>query len=178
MNTILLQRYEELKNCVLIAAGIKNLTPADCKSISQQIDYKTKKNISETTIKRIYGFAFAKYKPSLFTLDTMAKFCDYDGWENFCEKQADKGISNRNKDFSWKLLKQSAEKITGFTLQALKNKSGIPFIQTIPREAVEHHFDDFLQSGYTGTLLVAPAGYGKTIGLCHWIENKMNDDAI
>lgn len=165
--------FEELKNCVLAAAEIKSITPADCKLIAFLINNKTKQNISETTLKRIYGFAYSKFRPSLFTIDVLAKFCDYDGWENFCERQGTPFDNIPEKDLNWQLLKQNANKITGFTLQALKNKSGIPYNQTIKREFIDYHFIEFLKSGRTGTVLSAPAGYGKTIALCHWIDEKI-----
>ena len=83
MIPILPNHLEELKSCVLIAAGIANPVPADCKSISALINKKTRQYVSETTLKRIYGFAYSKFKPSLFTVNTMAQFCDFTDWKDF-----------------------------------------------------------------------------------------------
>ncbi|AMR30624.1 hypothetical protein A0256_03890 [Mucilaginibacter sp. PAMC 26640] len=45
----------------------------------------TKLGISETTLKRLYGFAESKFNPSLFTLNALAVFCGYIGWDAFCQ---------------------------------------------------------------------------------------------
>ncbi|MDB5030598.1 MAG: hypothetical protein JWP71_1319 [Mucilaginibacter sp.] len=177
MNTISLHQYEQLKKRILVTAGISHVLPADCKVLSHRVSKKTGNRISETTFKRIYGFAHSKFTPSLFTLDILAKYCDHKGWKDFCEKEDNSLIKNQNENLNWQLLQQTAHKITAFTLQALKNKSGIPYNQTIKRDFIDFHFDEFLNSGCTGTLLTAPAGYGKTIALCHWIEEKMAADA-
>src|ERR1700743_3117068 len=79
--------FELLKSEVIKAAGITSITPADCKMLSYVITKKTEQRISETTLKRIYGFAFSKFKPSLFTIDVLARFCDYAGWNDFCQHQ-------------------------------------------------------------------------------------------
>ncbi|WP_374950425.1 hypothetical protein [Mucilaginibacter sp.] len=130
--------------------------------------------MSETTLKRVFGFAYSKFNPSVFTIDVMAKYCGYKGWDHFCESQnnvqpAYKAPKNNN----WETLKQNANKITTFTLQALKNKSGIPYNQTIKRDFIDDHFDAFLLSDCAATVFCAPSGYGKTVGLCHWIEERL-----
>lgn len=177
MNKISLPKYEELKKLMLINSGIVHMLPSDCKTLSDKIFKKNGNRISETTFKRIYGFAFSKYSPSLFTLDVLSRYCGYKSWAAFCEKQ-DKDETTPAKELSWQTLKQNADKITGFALQALKNKSGIPYNQTIEREFIDHHFDEFLASNLTGTILCAPSGYGKTIALCQWVEKKAAIDAL
>jgi hypothetical protein len=179
MSKVSLPKYEELKKILLINAGITNMLPAECKALSDRVYKKSGNRISETTFKRIFGFAYSKYSPSLFTLNVLAKYCNYKSWEDFSQKQEKKLINtNNNKDLNWQLLQQNANKITEFTLQALKNKSGIPYNQTIDREFIDYHFDEFLGSGCTGTIFAAPAGYGKTIALCQWIEKKIAIDDL
>lgn len=178
MGKISLPKYEELKKLLLINAGITNILPSECHVLSEKVYKKNGNRISETTFKRIYGFAYAKYSPSLFTLNVLARFCNYKSWDDFCEKQDQKAVSGSAKELNWRLIQQSANKITGFTLQALKNKSGIPYNQTIDREFIDYHFDEFIASERTGAILAAPAGYGKTIALCQWIEKKLAVDAL
>lgn len=177
MSPYLSNHLEELKNCVLIAAGVKNPIPADCKLISILINKKTRQNISETTLKRIYGFAFSKFRPSLFTMNAMAQFCDYADWDDFY-KQRFKAlkVNNDGQIPGWSHLRQKANTVTGFTLQALKNKSGVPFSKTIKRDFIDYHISEFLNSGSTATVISAPAGCGKTIALCHWVEEKITAD--
>jgi hypothetical protein len=182
--------FENLKKQILKTSGFTNLIPANCRTISTLIEVKTRQKISETTLKRVFGFAFSKFQPSLFTLDVMARFCDYRSWSDFCENQeelstrstyAETPVANVAKN----TLGQNAGKITQFTLQALKNKSGVPYYQTIKRKFIDDHFDLFLNGPYNATILAAPTGYGKTIALCHWIEERLienteknNDDNV
>ncbi len=174
MNTFTNQCLELLKDQVLSTAGFKTISPADCKVISFLIKSKTRQTISETTLKRIYGFALSKFKPSLFTLDSLSKFCDYNGWADFCDKQKNPTENTGGEEPDWLKLHQNANKITNFTLQALKNKSGIPYDQTIKRDFIDEHFNNFFNSEHTAAIFAAPAGYGKTIAMCHWIDAKIS----
>ncbi len=162
-----------LKKCVLKAAGFTHLTSADCRTLSSLITGKTKQRISETTLKRIYGFALSSFKPSLFTVDVLSAFCGYIGWADFCDKHDPLNSSAHDADINWCAIKQNADKITAFTITALKNRSGIPYHQTIKRQFIDQHFEKYLSSGCVGTVFCAPSGYGKTIALCHWVEEKM-----
>ncbi|MDB5117244.1 MAG: hypothetical protein JWQ79_2736 [Mucilaginibacter sp.] len=172
MDTVLLHYFEALKQNLLVKAGITNILPSECKALSDSIFKKTNKRISETTLKRVYGFAYSKFNPSLFTIDAMAQFCDYLGWTDFCEKQE---IIPPNKPVKvcWNTIKQNAHKVTHYTLQALKNRSGIPYNYTIKRKFVDDQFNAFIQNNYTATAFIAPSGYGKTLALCHWIDEQL-----
>ncbi|MFD0793489.1 hypothetical protein ACFQZX_07655 [Mucilaginibacter litoreus] len=180
MLSFLPQYYDLLKKEVLTKSGIQNITPADCKLIAADIFNKTKHSISETTLKRMYGFAYSKFKPSLFTIDVMARYCNYQGWEDFCLKKDSLISGTAQKQTNWDALKINARKITNFTLQVLRNKSGIPYAQTIKRNFIDLHLNDFLNSDCIATLISAPAGYGKTVALCHWVEERqaLNSQAI
>ncbi|WP_184544603.1 hypothetical protein [Mucilaginibacter sp. FT3.2] len=170
--------FEILKSEMLEHSDIKSITPGDCKALSAFIFKHTRLTVSETTLKRVYGFAFSKFKPSLFTIEVMAKYCGYVGWDDFCAKRESQATKATNADVDWKTLSQNAAKITSFTLQALKNRSGIPFNQTVKRKFIDDHLEEFLNGDYTGTVITAPSGYGKTVALCHWIDEKiaLNDN--
>jgi hypothetical protein len=182
--------FENLKKQILKISGFTNLIPANCKTISTLIEVKTRQKISETTLKRVFGFAFSKFQPSLFTLDVMSRFCDYRSWNDFCENQEELATKSTFVEMpvaatAKNTLSHNAGKITQFTLQALKNKSGIPYYQTIKRKFIDDHFDLFLNGPYNATIFAAPGGYGKTLALCHWIEERLalktdkeNDDNI
>ncbi|HEY8930319.1 MAG TPA: hypothetical protein VIM55_14060 [Mucilaginibacter sp.] len=163
---------EVLKREVMAAAGITSMTPGECRALSVEIVRATSQRISETTLKRIYGFAISKFKPSLFTIDVLSKYCGYNGWAGFCAKQQDDMVLPEG-DVDWNTLQQNAGKISQFTLQALKNRSGVPYAKSIRRAFADAHFDKFIKSGCQGAVLTAPAGYGKTIALCHWVEEKI-----
>ncbi|RYE37039.1 MAG: hypothetical protein EOP42_01160 [Sphingobacteriaceae bacterium] len=164
-----------LKECVLAKAGIKQLIPSECQKLSTLIFTSTKKTVSETTLKRIYGFAVSKFKPSPFTLQALAEYCGYDGWEAFClqEEVTENLFAEKN---TWQNMYKRANRTTQFTLQSLKKRSGIPYNLTIKRKFMEEHFNAFLQTEKTATLFTAQAGYGKTIGLCHLVEDLISEN--
>lgn len=173
MRLFLQTNLDSLKKLVLANTGFDSVSPSDCKTLSVQIFRKTGQQLSETTLKRIYGFAYSKFQPSLFTLDAMARFSGFKDWSDFCEKNVTHKPEIVQTDVSWEALKQNAIRTSGFTLQVLKNRSGIPYRFSINRKCIDHHFEDFLSSELPATIIAAPAGYGKTIGLCHWVENKL-----
>jgi PAS domain S-box-containing protein len=72
-----------LKNAVMGTAGLTSITPANCKLLATLIKKQTKLAISETTLKRFYGFTATKVKPSYYTLDALAKFCGHGGWRDW-----------------------------------------------------------------------------------------------
>jgi len=80
---------ETLKTMTLAVAGVNNISPGVCRTISYVVEKKTNLRISETTVKRLYGFAESKFNPSLFTLNTLATFCGYEGWNAFIQTQPD-----------------------------------------------------------------------------------------
>jgi len=159
-------RLNELKSLILSKCGIKFITPADCKRISIEISKHLNKNVSETTIKRLFGFAVVKHKFSTFTLTTLAEYVDMATDEvvriaPVLEEKAD----------DWKTLKEKADKITNYTLKTIRNRSGIPYDMTISRKFAEHDFDEFFESDHIFTSFISQPGYGKTILLSHLTED-------
>ncbi|MBK0380472.1 hypothetical protein [Mucilaginibacter segetis] len=174
--TILSPKYfDSLKETVLNISGFKTITPCDCKVISLKIFEKTKNSLSETTLKRVYGFAYTKFNPSVFTIDVMAKYCGYEGWDDFCTSQQSAAVKTPETNTNWDIVKLNATKITNLTLQALKNKTGIPYSLTIKRNFIDTHLDEFSNNNYTATVISAPTGYGKTVAICHWIEERLQN---
>lgn len=172
MTPFIIQHFENLKRHVLSVAELKNISPSDCKVLSLLIFRKTNQQVSETTLKRVYGFAYSKFKPSSFTLDALAMYCGYEGWADFYDNTS-LPVNRQSDNLGWDSIKHNAEKTTNFTLQALKNKSVIPYSQTIKRRFIDDHFEAFAKSDCVATIITAPAGTGKTIALCHWIEEKL-----
>ncbi|WP_158798322.1 hypothetical protein [Pedobacter sp. L105] len=158
-------RLNELKSLILSKCGIRFITPADCKRISIEISRHLNKNVSETTIKRLFGFAVVKHKFSTFTLTTLAEYVDFAGIGPEDSADTDELADE------WEILKEKADKITHFTLKTIRNRSGIPYEMTIGRKFAEHDFDDFYNGDYIFTSLVSQPGYGKTILLSHLTEN-------
>jgi hypothetical protein len=167
---MLSHHFQLLKKLVLTVSNLSHVAPSDCKKLSELIFQKTKLKLSETTLKRVYGFANSEFKPSQFTIDTLLQYCGYHTWTSFLKDHDQKNESD--KGLNWLTLTDQADRITGFTLRALKGRSGIPYVKTVSRSFINDHLDDFAASGCVATALVAPAGYGKTIALLHWIEEK------
>jgi hypothetical protein len=159
-------RLNELKRLILLKLGIRFITPADCKRISIEISKHLNKNVSETTIKRLFGFALVKHKFSAFTLSTLAEYVDMAS-----TVPALPVVTGEESAEEWKVLKDKVDKITNFTLKTIRNRSGIPYEMTISRKFAEHEFDEFYNGNYIFTAFVSQPGYGKTILLSHLTEN-------
>lgn len=159
------QRLDELKTLILEKSGIRFITPADCKRISIEISKHLNKNVSETTIKRLFGFAVVKHKFSTFTLMTLAEYVDIAAIQ-----PQEIAPVNEQPLSDWDTLKERADRITHYTLKTIRNRSGIPYEMTIRRKFAEHDFDEFYKGNYIFTSLISQPGYGKTILLSHLAE--------
>ncbi|ACU05938.1 hypothetical protein [Pedobacter heparinus] len=163
----------ELKGLILIKTGIRTITPADCKRISIEISKTLNKNVSETTIKRLFGFAVVKHNFSKFTLTTLSEYVSGENLENW---PASININADNTPLNWSAIKNKAAKVTDFTLKGIKNRSGMPYQMTISRKFAEHDFDDFFKSSNSFTAFISQPGYGKTILLSHLAEKFFNEE--
>lgn len=159
------QQLNELKSLVLSKCGIRYITPADCRRISIEISKQVNKNVSETTIKRLFGFAVVKHKFSNFTLSTLADFVDMEQIDQLIITEAEKSA------LDYKSLKENADKITQFTLKTIKNRAGIPYQYTIKRKFAELDLETFYESDAIFSALISQPGYGKTILLSHLTES-------
>ncbi|MES2828620.1 MAG: hypothetical protein V4687_10705 [Bacteroidota bacterium] len=160
----------ELRNSVLSKAGIKNITPSDCREISTEIHKKLNKTVSETTIKRLFGFAVVKHKFSKFTLNTLAEYAhtqDIMLLSGLSDLKLEQPVTH------WDEIREHAARITEYTIKSVKNRSGIPYEMTVSRKFAEHDFEDFLRSQAIFMVFISHPGYGKTILLNHLAENLL-----
>lgn len=163
----------ELKGLILIKTGIRTITPADCKRISIEISRTLNKNVSETTIKRLFGFAVVKHNFSKFTITTLSEYVsgeNSDSWPSATNV-------NNNIPASWEDVRNKVAKITDFTIKGIKNRSGMPYEMTISRKFAEHDFDEFFKSDHSFTAFISQPGYGKTILLSHITEKFFNKES-
>ncbi|MFC3559454.1 hypothetical protein [Pedobacter jamesrossensis] len=114
----------QLRKFVLIKSGLRNIDPAHCKTISELIFKETKNYVSETTVKRFFGFAQTIHKFSLFTLNSLSQYIGFTDWESFCK---DKENEASDVNDIWQDLKLKCQAITEVSLIAKKNSSGVPF---------------------------------------------------
>jgi hypothetical protein len=158
---------KELKSLILLKAGIRSMTPADCKTISIEISKTLNKNVSETTIKRLFGFAMVRHKFSRFTLTTLSEYVNNQTLISAIEQTENQ---TDLKGLNWKDTEEIARRITDFTIKSIKNRSGIPYEMTVNRKFSEHDFDDFYNSDHSFMAFISQPGYGKTIVLAHLAE--------
>ncbi|RZK41932.1 MAG: NACHT domain-containing protein [Pedobacter sp.] len=154
-----------LKQLILIKTGLKLISPSDCKAISSAIQKELNKSISETTLKRLFGFASSNTRFSKFTINTLSEFAsppselgDFVATTNAIDKIA-----------------TNARQITKIMLQNVKCRCSVPYELTIPRKFAEHDFNYFRNSNHSFTAFIAQPGYGKTMLLAHLIEKIITD---
>ncbi|WP_029275910.1 hypothetical protein [Pedobacter borealis] len=157
----------ELRKFVLIKSGLRNIDPSHCKTISEYVFQETKNYVSETTIKRFFGFANTLHKFSLFTLNSLSQYIGYNDWDSFCKDKENQATSIQN---IWQDLKLKTHAITEISLIANKNNSGVPFNATANRSFFYPDFDYFLKNNYQFTTISAQPSQGKSILLAHMIE--------
>ncbi|SDF17455.1 NACHT domain-containing protein [Chitinophaga filiformis] len=160
-----------LQNEVSRKFGADTITPSDCKRLSDLIRDETTKAVSETTLKRVFGFATTKHSFSRYTLNTLAQYCNYRDWDDFQAQHYVQTDGNELNDSKWLDLKNKAVTISHYTITTLKNRSGVPFALTVPRPSCFAHIERFLESDYAATALIAPSGWGKSVTLVHMAEH-------
>jgi hypothetical protein len=96
---------------------------------------RTNKQISETTLKRVFGFASAQFEASLHTKNTLSQFCGYADWEGYGQLTLAKLATAQRKTSTWYKLNEEVNKVNFFMLSAVKNKAIIPFTKMIRRDS-------------------------------------------
>ncbi len=157
----------------------------DCETLSHAIFNRTNCSISPTTLKRLYGFAKVKDKPSKFTLNTLSTYCGYADWTDFITNSVNKNASKKKPLSKWDELKTNSKTTSNYTLDALKSNSGLAYNQTIKRKFVYSFIDEFLESKALATCLIANGGMGKSISIAqvvddYWLSTspKHKDDIV
>ncbi|MCW3462618.1 hypothetical protein [Chitinophaga nivalis] len=168
-----------LQNEVLRRFGVEVMLPGDCKHLSQSILDDTTKLVSETTLKRVFGFAVAQHSFSRYTLNTLSQYCQYKDWEDFQQHhyrqlnaatKSNSATAEPLDNSKWADLKTKADAVSHYTMLTLKNRSGITFSHTVHRSSCNAHIERFLESDYAATALIAPSGWGKSLALVHLAE--------
>src|SRR5690606_2695326 len=170
MKTYLQAYFDELKSRVLAKSGIEHIVPADCYRLALDIKAITHRSVSQTTLKRVFGFASSIHQPSIYTLNALAEYCGFDGWDSFYTFM-ERGKLQTSQQKTWGEIALNATKISLFNIQSNKHRCGIPYHLTIDREYLQSFIERFKRSGATAGILHGPAGHGKTIAISRWVEN-------
>jgi len=150
-----------IKGEFLRKLGQEIIYAKDCQVLSISILQKTNRQISITTLKRLFGIIHSRYKPSKYTLDSLAIYLDYRDWEDLKKSTPDPGPVFTGADY-WTLLKKRIHQVTERSLRSMKAKLGDQFSDFQVREFAIDKFEDFLKSPQIATAFIAPGGYGKT----------------
>ncbi len=172
MKTYLQAYFDKLKSLVLGKSQITQIVPADCYRLGLEIKSATNKSVSETTLKRVFGFASSVHQPSIYTLNALAEYCDFESWDHFYT-QMEQGKLQTSQQRSWGEISLNATKISLFNIQSNKHKCGIPYHLTVDRECVSVFMDHFHRSGATTGILSGATGHGKTIAVSRWVEKQI-----
>lgn len=159
----ILQKYIQTKS------GLRSISPGDCKQISFFIEEVTGKMISETTLKRFYGFAQQEFKFSKYTLNTLCEYAGFDGWTQFRQTVSGKD-DHLPRHTLWEDFRQKALLITHVTQTTLSNLTTIPFEFTVSRSSIEADFEYFLRSDYQLFCLIGNPEMGKTVQMLHLVD--------
>jgi len=133
----------------------------DCQILSEQIRLATKRQLSESTLKRFFGVVESPFSPSNFTLDTLAVYLGFANWQDFMNSFETEKHTFSQYD-SWKQLKNRVDVITEISSRAIKIKEDALFAGIPLREFADSHFQSFLDAPQIATAFIAPGGYGKT----------------
>lgn len=172
-----MKAFQQLQLEVLARLGINPLQPSDCKDLSQSVQDATGKVVSETTIKRVFGFAAQTFNFSIYTLNALSEYAGYANWEAFHERQWESQKAGSHAVQSkWQDIKSRIDKITYYSTESIRNGSGIDFPKTIPRQDCTSHLRRFLTSDASITAVIAPSGYGKSVALTHAMNELWLDD--
>ncbi|MBN9299758.1 MAG: hypothetical protein J0I41_22335 [Filimonas sp.] len=158
---------------VLSKYGKHNLLPSDCKNLSNDIIKVTGFTVSETTLKRIMGFARKSFEFSSYTLEALALYSGYKSLAGFAEKAGNTKTADTVK------LKTEIPATVNIacsedalqTLLSVKNSSGIPFSETIERKDFNSFIKKFMSSKQRVAPVIGPAGSGKSIALAHAVQS-------
>lgn len=160
---------DELRHLILKKVGIRVVCPSDCQVIALAISKKVNKSISETTIKRLFGFAAIHHQFSKFTINTLLEYVENDDTNAVTDAAINGSPYTGDKD--WDYLIAKARTLSESTIKRVITQSDIPYHLTINRKFAEHDFNYFYSSNYIFTAFIAQAGYGKSILLSHLVQN-------
>ncbi|MGD9930988.1 MAG: hypothetical protein AB7U05_13300 [Mangrovibacterium sp.] len=143
----------------------------DCNELSEVILDNTKRQVSTSTLKRFFGIIDSPFKPSRYTLDTLAIFLGFNDWHAYLNC-FDETKHHSHQPTTWELLKKRVQLVTDNSLRSLKLKTGYHHPDNfLFRDFLKKRIDSFVEAPETATMLVAPDGYGKSSCLIKLVEN-------
>jgi len=84
-----------LRKQVSSVYGSESIEIQDCKKISIEIFIRHRNYISESSIKRFFGFLPGPYLPSPFVLNSLSQFAGFNCWDEFLQRIEAKKHQNK-----------------------------------------------------------------------------------
>ena len=84
----MIENTDKLSNLICVVEdrfGRKPKTPGDFNELLISINSVTGRNLSLSTIKRLWNYVNYPHKPSIFTLTTLSQYAGFPDWESFRE---------------------------------------------------------------------------------------------
>jgi hypothetical protein len=159
----------ELRHLILQKLKIQIISPSDCSYIALEVNKSLHKNISVTTIKRLFGFAVTQHQFSTYTINTLLAFVESEQ-DNPISKTALK-TTTLTKVEEWDYLVIKSKSYSEATIKKIIDNCSIPYEFTINRKFATHDFDYFYHSNFSFTPFISQGDYGKSILLSHLVEN-------
>jgi hypothetical protein len=173
---------DELKKRIEQKFGEEVVSAKNCQSLSELITERCGARISDSTLRRLWGLLPSPRKPSGSTLDLLSLFVGYRSWADFCcdfEKQHALGSLQEDSALSiWNSGKENADRVSLNTASFIFKKSGVEPNDVIFRQCIDDHISALLDSNLMATGIIAPGGYGKSLGVASWIMRNMNRKAF
>jgi hypothetical protein len=145
----------------------------DCQYLLDDIVSKTGRQISLSTVKRFWGLIKSPFKPSAFTLDTLACYVGYPDFKEFKLL-----VSKKDESQEWELIKNKYSTVTSFSLKSIKTTYKDCGINLVLRDIFSDFLNSFCASDKHFSCIVSPSGYGKTEQLVLYVEKLLqhNDE--
>lgn len=89
-----MKRIEDLKKECEDRFGQSLNTPSDFKVFSLAVFKKTRRNISVSTLKRLWNYVPYRFNPSSEVRSVLASYCGYDNWQSFAQSDEISDISD------------------------------------------------------------------------------------
>lgn len=144
----------------------------DCELLSDDISNRTKRMISSTTIRRFLGLMPSKSRLSKYNKDTLAIYCGYSDYNSFAQQVQLHTVTHLRPSCSYI---KAIHQITDYSIKSVVRKCLTDFDCTIPRDELNEQLDGFIESTNILFPLIAPGGYGKSVGLTHWVKKNRTE---
>lgn len=161
-----------LKEIVVNNFTGEEILSSDCYKLSFDIQNKTNKRVSETTLKRFFGFTSSLHNPSQYTLNAICRYCGFHSWENFKEHVDQETVEN-SIDKEWQEVKSTLIRTTEWNVTMAKRRLLNWDLEKVDTNSIKDCIERFESSPHNLMIIHAAADMGKTNRMVHWISESL-----